>query len=182
LEPFYKMHGDRRYEVYWDRFTPAQWQAREAEYQANLARQKEIEARTVDSVTAGEEQNERNHKMKGENTDTRDINERMLRFASTNGWFSWEMKVLPGQPQELNVAFGGGRGGSSLDIYVDNTKLATEQLTGFGRQPGSNSKVYPLSAELLKGKGMITVKFQAPSDSRGGSVYSVRIMKPAANK
>jgi DUF1680 family protein len=182
MEPFYKMHGDRRYEVYWDRFTPAQWQAREAEYQAELARQKELDARTVDSVTAGEEQNERNHKMKGENTDTRDINERTLRFASTNGWFSWEMKVLPGQPQELNVAFGGGRGGSSLDIYVDNTKLATEQLTGFGRQPGSNFKVYPLSAELLKGKGKMTVKFQAPDDSRGGSVYSVRIMKPAENK
>jgi DUF1680 family protein len=32
LEPFYKMHDNRRYIVYWDRFTSAQWREKEAEY------------------------------------------------------------------------------------------------------------------------------------------------------
>jgi hypothetical protein len=182
LEPFFKL-CDQHYETYWDRFTPEQWQTKQAEYAKELARQKELEARTVDLVNAGEEQNERDHNMKGENTDTREFNDRKLRYAGTNGWFAWELKVLPGVPQELSVALGGGgRGGSTLDVLIDDTKVATEHLGGFGQRPGLNVKTYPLSADLLKGKGSITVRFQAPADIRGGSVSSVRVLKPAADK
>lgn len=179
LEPFYKLYN-RRYEVYWDRFTPEQWQAKQEAYKVEQARQKELDARTVDYVNPGEEQNERDHNMKGENTDTREFNDRSFRYANTNGWFSWDLKVLLDQAQELRVALGGGgRGGSAVEIYVDDTKLATEQLTGGRGQPGSNFKVYPLSAELMKGKEKITVKFQAPENSRVGGVYGVRVLKPA---
>src|SRR5262249_24909106 len=75
LEPFYKLYR-QRYETYWDRFTPEQWQARQEDYRTELARQKEIEARTVDYVNAGEEQNERDHNQRGENTETRTFNDR----------------------------------------------------------------------------------------------------------
>lgn len=123
------MHDNRRYVVYWDRLTPAQWQQREAEYQKELAQQREIEARTVDYVNAGEEQNERDHNLKGENTETREFDDRKFRFATTNGWFSWELKILPDQPQELSITYGGGGWrGSVFDIFVDDVKLATEQL------------------------------------------------------
>jgi DUF1680 family protein len=186
LEPFYKEY-DARYETYWDRFSPAEWQTRQDDYRKELARQKEIESRTVDCVNAGEEQNERDHNMKGEKTETRNFNDRSFRFANTNGWFEWELKVLPNQAQELSVAMtGGGRGGAALDIFVDDTRLATERLSGFGGGGGNGGgraqalspKVYPLSAELLKAKEKIIVKFQAPPDMRGGSVYSVRVLKP----
>ena len=180
LEPFYKIY-DRRYETYWDRFTPEQWQTRQEEYRKELARQKELEARTVDYVNAGEEQNERDHNLKGENMETRDFNDRNFRFANTNGWFSWELKVLPEQPQELSVAlFGGGRGGSGYDIFVDDTKIASERLGGFGgngRAQPAGAKSYPLSAEMLKGKQKIILKFQTPPGMRGGSVSSVRVLK-----
>ena len=178
LEPFYKLYN-RRYEVYWDRFTPEQWQAKQETYKVEQARQKELEARTVDYVNPGEEQNERDHNMKGEKTDTREFNDRSFRYANTNGWFSWDLKVLPDKQQELRVALGGGRSGSAVEIYVDDTKLATEQLTGGRGQPGSNFKVYPLSAELLKNRDKITVKFQAPENSRVGAVFGVRVLKPA---
>jgi DUF1680 family protein len=179
LEPFYKLY-DEHYETYWDRFTPEQWQVKQEDYQKQLARQKELDARTVDYVKAGEEQNERDHNMKGENTDTREFNDRSFRFAATNGWFSWELKVLPGQPQELSVGFGGGgRAGGSLDIFVDDTKLVTERPGGFGGGQGSAPKTFPLSPELLKGKEKITVKFQTPENARGASVSSVRVLKVA---
>jgi hypothetical protein len=182
LQPFYEAYNDR-YEVYWDRFTPAEWQAKQEDYRKELARQAEIEARTVDYVNAGEEQSERDHNLKGEHTDIREFNDRHFRFAETNGWFAWDLKVLAGQPQELSVAFGGGgRGGSALDVFVDNTNLGTERPGGFGRGQGANAKTYPLSAELLKGKQKITVKFQAPADMRGASVSSVRILKAAAGQ
>src|SRR5262249_20705187 len=52
LEPFYKLYNER-YETYWDRYTPEQWQARQEDYRKEVARQKELEARTVDLVNAG---------------------------------------------------------------------------------------------------------------------------------
>lgn len=177
LAPFYQAYNER-YEVYWDRFTPAEWQVKQEEYKQELVRQKELEARTVDLVNAGEEQDERDHHFTGRRTDTREFNDRNFRYAETNGWFAWELKVLPGQPQELSVTYGGGgRGGSALDVFVDDAKLATERPSGMGRGPGPNTKSYPLSAELLQGKAKVTVKFQAPSDQRGASVASVRVLK-----
>jgi hypothetical protein len=180
LRPFYELYKDR-YETYWDRFTPEQWVARQEEYQKETARQKELDARTVDVVNPGEEQNERDHNMKGESTDVRDFNERKFRFANTNGWFSWELKVLPNQPQELSVGlFGGGRGGVAYDVFVDDTKLASERLGGFGgngRGQAPEPKIYSLSADMLKGKEKIVLKFQTPKDMRGGSVSSVRVLK-----
>ena len=178
LQPFYKLYGGR-YETYWDRYTPDQWQARQEEYAKELTQQKELEARTVDLVNAGEEQNERAHNFKGERTDTREFNDRSFRFAETNGWFAWQLKVLPGQPQELSVAMGGGgRGAGALEVFVDDTRLESAQSAGQG-QRGFGTRTYPLSADLLKGKEMITVKFQAPQDRRGGSVSSVRVLKTA---
>jgi len=157
--------------------------ARQEEYRKEVAHQKELEARTVDVVNAGEEQNERDHKMKGENTEVRDFNERQFRFANTNGWFSWELKVLPDQPQELSVSMlGGGRSTAAYDIFVDDTKLASERFSGFGgtgRGQPPEPKVYHLSAESVKGKDKIVLKFQTPNGMRGGSVSSIRVLKAA---
>jgi hypothetical protein len=148
-----------------------------------LARQKALDARTVDYVNAGEEQNERDHNLKGENTNTREFNGRTFRFATSNGWFSWELKILPNQPQELLVTYlSGGRSRSAFDVLVDDTKLATESASSGagieGQRRGANSRVYPLSVELLKGKDKIKVKFPTPANSRRGSgVYGVRVLK-----
>jgi hypothetical protein len=88
---------------------------------------------------------------------------------------------LPNQQQELSIGmFGGGRGGSAYDIFVDDTKLATERLGGFGangRGQPPEPKVYHLSAESLKGKDKIVLKFQTPAGTRGGSVSNVRVLK-----
>ena len=178
LAPFYEAHNER-YEVYWDRFTPTEWQAKQEEYKQELIHQRALEARTVDYVTAGEEQDERDHQLKGERTDTREFNDRNFRYAETNGWFAWELKVLPGQPQELSVAYGGGRGGGMLEVFVEDTKLATERPSGSGPGSWPAPVTYPLSADLLKGKEKVTVKFQAPADRRGASVASVRVLKTA---
>jgi uncharacterized protein len=177
LEPFYKASNEN-YEVYWDRFTPAEWKAKKADYQAELVRLKALDARTVDFVNAGEEQNERDHNLKEENTDTRDFNEHQFRIVSTNGWFSWELKVLPDQAQELSVIFGrGGHGGSAFDVLVDGTHVASEHPGSSGEGPGLETKVYPLSAELLKNKEKVTVRIQAAPQMRGGAIASARILK-----
>jgi DUF1680 family protein len=181
LAPFYQAYNEH-YVTYWDRFSSEQWAARQQEYKRELAARQEIEARTVDYVQAGEEQNERDHNLLGEFMDTRDFSDRTWRFANTNGWFAWELKVLPNRAQELVVEFGGTRGATTPTLLVDDVKLSAEPSDTPAAERGPRTKVYPLSADFLKGKAKITAKFQAPPDARGGSVASVRILKPAADK
>ncbi len=177
LEPFYKMHGNRRYMVYWDVFTPGQWQAKEEQYKAELARQKELEARTVDAVNPGEEQNERDHALKGERTSSGDFGGRKYRHATDGGWFSWEVKVLPGRPQELRVTYWGSDGGNRVfDIFVDDTKLATQRLQN--NQPDKfYDEVYALPEALTKDKTKVTLKFQAHPGAWAGGMFGCRVMK-----
>ena len=177
LAPFYEAY-DERYVTYWDGFTADEWKVKKQEYQKALAAQQAIDARTVDLVEAGEEQNERDHNGQGEQTDTREFNDRVWRLANTNGWFSWDLKVLPDQPQQLQVELGGTRGGSNLQLFVDGTPLVTENISA-ERGPATN--LYALPANTLKGKEKITVKFQAPANARGRGVASVRVLKPGSN-
>jgi uncharacterized protein len=184
LEPYYKMHGQRRYEVYWDRFSAEQWQTKEKEYQAQLARQKELETRTVDLVTAGFEQNERDHNVQGENTQTRTMNDTSLRTAGAGGWFSWDLKVLPDQPQELVITYRGGARAGTFDVFVEGVKLTVELAAASGSPQGGapSTATCSLNPEWVKGKSRITLKFQAGTEGRIGSIFSVRVLKPAAGQ
>jgi hypothetical protein len=179
LEPFHKMHGKRAYVTYWDAFTPAQWQAKEKEYQAQQAREKTLEARTVDVVHPGQEQNERDHKLKGRNTSSGEFGGRHWRHATDGGFFSWELKVLPDAPQELWVTYWGSDGGNRVfDISVDGVKLATQRLQN-NRPDEFFDQVYALPPAMTNGKQKITVEFRAEPTNWAGGVFDVRVMKKA---
>lgn len=179
LEPFFRIHGARHYVVYWDAFTPDQWRTREDEYRKVLEREKELEARTVDRVNPGEEQNERDHKLRGEHTDTGDFNSRKWRHAPDNGWFEWEVKVLPDRAQELWVTYWGGETGRrEFDILVDGERIATQKLDR-NKPDAFFDQVYPIPADVVKGKDRVTLRFQARPGAWAGGVFGVRVMKPA---
>ena len=176
LMPLYKMYGAHNYEVYWDRYTPQQWQAKQTEYAAEFDRRKALEARTVDSVNPGEEQNERDHNLQGEKTNSGDFGDHKYRDASENGWFSWDVKVLPGKAQELVLTYWGEDRGRHFDVLVDGKKLATQRLTA--SHPGVYfEESYPLNAELTQGKDKVTVKIQGSADTWAGGVFGVRVLK-----
>ncbi len=178
LEPFYKIYR-RNYEVYWDQFTPEQWQGREKDFAAEVEKRRQIEARTVDSVNPGEEQNERDHNQKGEKSSSGDFGDHFYRDAAEGGWFSWDLKTLPDQPQEIVLTYWGEDRARQFDIIVDGEKLATERLTA--SHPGVYfDKVYPLPAEVTKGKQKVTLRVQGASTWVGG-VFGVRVMKTSEN-
>jgi hypothetical protein len=180
LEPFYAMHGGRSYQVYFDRFTAAQWKEKEADYAAELARQRALAARTVDVVVPDREQSERDHKMSGEHTGAGDFGDRKWRHATEGGWFAWQLKVLPDQPQELWVTYWGSDVGNRVfDILVDGQKIATQRLEN-NKPDKFYDEVYPLPAGLLSGKQTITVKFQAHPGAFAGGVFGARVMKAPA--
>ena len=165
LEPIHTMHGNRRYVVYWNVFTPAEWQTNLAQY-----------AGMVDRVLPGNEQSERDHALRGANTQT---DGRNWRHAPDGGWFSWDLKVLPGQPQELRVRYcGDDTGGREFDVLADERKLATVKLDK--NRPGTfYEETYALPVELTRGKSRITIRFQAHPGRLAGGVFGCRILQDA---
>jgi DUF1680 family protein len=179
LEPFYKVY-QKNYEVYWDQFTPVEWQGKEKDYAAVLEQRRQKELRTVDSVNPGEEQNERDHNQLGEKSGSGDFGDHFYRDAGEGGWFSWDLKTLPDEPQNLVITYWGEDRGRQFDIVVDGQKLATERLTA--SHPGVYfDQVYPLPASLTKGKSKVTLRVQG-SNTWVGGVFGVRIMKASENQ
>jgi hypothetical protein len=177
LEPLYKVHGDRHYVVYWDLFSESKWQARQAEYAAELARLKELENRTVDLVNPGEEQNERDHKVAAEKSGTGNFSNRGWRDADDGGWFRYVVRVLPGRPQELSVTYWGSDAGRRVfDILVDGKKLATERLEN-NHPDKFYDQTYALPGELTQGKNQVTVTFQAHPRQIAGGIFGLRVLR-----
>jgi len=175
LKPFYATHN-RHYSVYWDIFTQKAWEKREADYQAEMARMKNLLEMTVDFVQAGEMQPERDHNFKGENTFPGYFKERGNR-ESRGGWFSFDMKSLSDQPVALVVDYWGGfPGAKTFDILVNDKIIATENISGV-REGEFFSPQYDIPYDLTKGKRKITVKFQAHPKNAAGPVFGVRIVR-----
>jgi DUF1680 family protein len=176
LEPFHKIHGGRNYMVYFDQFTPAEWTDKEQAYAAEQLRAKQLETRRVDQVKPGEDQNERDHRMRGEASVTVETGGRKCRQA-TNGWFSWDVKVQPGQAHEMVVTYwGSDASGHDFDVLVDGIKVATEKL--HGKKPGEHyDERYRIPGEMAKDKERVTIRFQAHPGSTAGGVFGVEMLK-----
>jgi hypothetical protein len=166
LEPIHAMHGNRKYVVYWNELTPAGWQRNLADYQA-------LKARTVDRVLPGHEQSERAHGFQGVSTGT---DGSRWRDAFEGGWFSWDLKVHPGQPQELRVKYwGGDTGGREFDILVAGQKLATVKLDN-NKAGEFYEETYSIPTEITQGRSKMTVKFQAHPGKMAGGVFGCAIV------
>jgi uncharacterized protein len=177
LEPFYAIHNGRHYMVYFDGFTPLEWKDKETDYAAQMARERELAARTVDFVVPDGEQSERDHALKGEKTDHGDLGDRKWRHATDGGWFSWQMKVQPDEPQELAVTYWGSDANNRVfDILIDGRRIATERLQN-NRPNKFYEEIYPLTRELVKGKERVEVKFQAKEGAWAGGVFGARVVK-----
>jgi hypothetical protein len=170
LEPFYRLHGRRTYAVYWDCYPPEQWRAEDEQRRSASAR---LVARTVDGVLPGQEQDERDHQVRGERTET---GESRWRHATQGGWFSWELKVVPDKPQELRVTYwGGDTGGREFDVLVDGEKIVTQKLDH--NRPGEfYAETYRLPQNLTHGKSRICVKFQAHPGRTAGGVFGCTVL------
>ena len=174
LKPFADLMYDY-YNVYWDIFSPTDWQKREAEREAAAAKDREEQARIVDALQPGEQQSEVDHALTSDHSRTGDAFDRKWRDAP-NGWFEFQLKVLPGVPQVLRATYRGDDAGREFDILVDGKLLATQKLTR--AKPGDFLDVeYPLPAELLAGKSKITVRFQAKPGSVAGGIFGAKILK-----
>ncbi len=178
LKPFYSTCFSR-YTVYWDTFTPDAWRQHEAEYQAALEKQRQLDARTVDELHPGEQQSEHDHRLQGSKSSSGDGPNGAGRWrdASGGGSFSFDLKCLPDTPLDLLCTYWGSDTGNRVfDILVDGAKVASETLNA--AHPGIYfDAVYPIDAALTAGKMQITVRFQAKPGAMAGGLFGCRLMR-----
>lgn len=176
FKPFYRTH-ERRYSVYFDLFNEQGWNEREAEYRAKQEQQKKIERMTIDFMQLGEMQPERDHNFKAEKAFADELKGKHYRQADRGGWFSFDMGVYAGQPMALAFEYWGGFPGSlTFDILVNETLIATENLSN--ARPGEFFyKIYELPDQLTVEGGKVNVKLVPHKGHRAGPVFSVRTMK-----
>jgi hypothetical protein len=175
LIPFYRVY-DQFYSVYWDYFSHADWATRQAEYEAEKKRQKEIEEKTIDYFRIGEMQPERDHNLKAsERSFVSDAIGRMGREARSDNYFSFEMKTGRISTCNLLLTYIGDDKDRKFDILVEGIKIATEVWKG-GKTGKFYDVGYKIPEELLKGKEKITVRIEANYGKTAGRVFGVRII------
>lgn len=176
FKPFYKTHN-RRYSVYFDLFNNEQWQTQQLAYKEKLQFKKTLDSLTIDFFQPGEMQPERDHNYKDEKTWIGENKNRKFREVDRGGWFSCEMKINKKTPYELAVDYWGGYTGSkTFDIFVDDIKIATENISN--KKPGEFITVNYNIPKNMQSKGnKITVKFLPHDGHRAGPVFGVRTIK-----
>jgi hypothetical protein len=177
--PFYRLHR-RTYGIYWDLFTPAEWDARAAEIAAQREKQRQLEAATVGYVQPGEMQAERNANMQGEDTEPARVMGRPGRRGTK--WFSFELPVDPAHPMRLIVTYNQDEWQDrTFDVLVDDTRVGQQAIARRGPMQFFDVP-YDVPAEVVQGKQRVTVKFQAAQGHEIGAVYGIRMIRADADQ
>jgi putative CocE/NonD family hydrolase len=143
--------------------------------EAERRRVKEIEAATIDRVIPNTKLEDA-HNQQGKKSKSGAGSKGGWRDASGGGWFSYDMKVLPGQPVSLMVTYWGGDEGRSFDILVNDRRIATQRLNA-SKPVQFIDVTYEIPARLTRDKQKVTVKFQAHPSSVAGGVFGCRTMR-----
>ena len=183
LMPFYRLHR-RSYSVYWDLFTPPEWEQKSAELAAERERQRKLEAATLGFVQPGEMQPERDFNQQGEETSPVRVAGRPGRGAKR--WFSFELPVEAAHPMVLVVTyFSEERQKRTFEVLADGVRVGEQTMERF-RPGGSSGRFfdveYAIPPDVVKGKQKVTVRFQATGGNETGAVFGLRMVRADAER
>ncbi len=174
--PYYKA-VDARTVVYFEHYTPSQWEEKKDQILLQRDKERWVQSQTVSQFQPGEMQPERDHAFTGERLELGELHGRKFRKAMDGGWFSFEMDVLPDQPMDLMCTYWGDLG----DIYkftvdVDEVPVSTVIIHWWGGQ--FMDKVYHIPAEVTRGKEKVKITFRAlDGKSVAGPLFNCKILK-----
>lgn len=177
LLPFYRLQR-RTYAVYFDLFTPAEWELKKAEYAAECERQHKLELATVAFFQPGEMQPERDFDFQSQGAEFDEANRVQGRaFRRTKNWMSFVMPVEADKPMALVVTyFQDEWRRRTFDILVDGEKIAG-QVVERGGVPHFFDVQYAIPRALVKDKKKVAVRFQATSGNETAAVFGVRLVR-----
>lgn len=178
--PFYQLPR-RRYGIYWDLFTPQEWEQRLQASVAAQAKQKMLEAATVAFLQPGQAQAEKDFNFQGEDSSQVRVQSRYARRGMK--WFSFDLPVDPSHPIILVVTYTNDEQQKrTFDILVDGKKVGEQAMER--RSPEQDvvffDVQYALPAELTKEKQKVTVRFEATGGNGIGAVLGIRTIRADA--
>jgi len=180
LVPFYRLHR-RRYAIYWDLFTPEEWEAQRRVFTAEAERRRRLEAATVAYLEPGEAVFEREYDYQAGDGATADRIEGRPGRRSRS-WFSYDVPVDPDHPMTLIATYhAGDRRGlpASFSLLIDGQVLREEQLR-MTDPPTFFDVEYPVPVELTRGKTRVTLRLQAKDGSQVATVFGLRLIRADA--
>lgn len=179
FKPFYRTHR-RTYAIYWDFYSPQEWEKCAAEHAAEMERQRRLALATVAFAQPGEMQPERDYHEQGEQSDVDRVMGRPCRRG--RAWFSFDMPVEPAHSMSLVITYYSDEWRKrSFDILVDGTHVASQVVEKNG-SPHFFDVEYALPAGVVKGKKTVTVRFEAAQGSEIAAVFGIRMIRADAGK
>jgi DUF1680 family protein len=178
LAPFYRTHR-RRYSVYFDVVTPAEFDAKVALVAAERERVQRLEAATVGIVRLGDAPTEREVNYQSDPTD-RPVGRGAGRTSRGGpGWFSLDLPIDAATDVAVVVTYLNEPGlppaTADFQIVVDGTPIARYEPNASA--VGFYDAQYAVPAELGRGKSKLTVRFQAGPNGRITPVFAVRTIR-----
>jgi hypothetical protein len=173
LEPFAGIHG-ARYTVYWPDATRDRADARRAALAGEDLATIGLDDRTLDVLTAGEQQPESDHAFRGEDSAVGMVDG--IRFRSTAGWFGYRFSDPGGEATVLRVTFRSAAEERRCTVELGGTTIGETVVTA----SGSNEQVeveYALPEPEERSVGAVDVVFRAADGLRTPDVQTVRLLR-----
>ncbi len=159
LIPIHRVY-EEHYAVYFPLLTKAEWVTREAEIRAAEARQRKLDAATLDVVQVGFQQSEVEHKFASDRSEVGDFRDRKWRDVMPGGWFSYEMAVDPEKPMALLSTYWSDDRGREFELQIDGKTIAVARPNE-PRRGVFFDAAYTIPTELTRGKRVVTVRLVA---------------------
>lgn len=105
------------------------------------------------------------------------------RDARSGGFFSYKLSTNKEIGLSLIVRYWGAETGNrKFDIYIDDEKLVSEDLSGKWNQRKFQEVEYAIPDAMVKGKENVQVKFQPLTGNAAGAVYYIRLARKKNEK
>ena len=170
FSPFHGLH-ERRTAVYFRRFTEEGWRIEQEAVLAEQARQRDLEARSVDVMALGESQAETDHKLASAISYTVSYRGLKGRDARSDGFFEFDLEVKPGVA--LQATYWGDERPRQFEIFIDGQRLA-QQALAFDHPGQFFDVAYPIPEAMIRGKNTVRVRFAPLPRNTAGPVFGVR--------
>jgi hypothetical protein len=178
--PFYRLH-ERTYAVYWDTFTPGEWEKKSGDYAAQQAREEKLKLATVGFAQPGQMQTERDSNMQSSAPEESSVEQTMGRYGRRGAkWFSFDLPVDPEHPMTLICTYNADEWKKrTFEVLVDGQKVGDQTIEARGETKFYDVE-YKIPASLVEGKKKVTVRFEATEGNEIGAVYGIRTVRADA--
>lgn len=177
LQPFYTIH-DSRYMMYWMTLTKNQHQAYIDSISVKEKNDLALQKRTIDFVAPGEQQPEADHLIQKLNSNTGNFLDAFWRDARNGGYFSYQLNTKQETNCSLLVRYWGNeKGNRQFEIYIDDQKLITENISDKWKDQQFHDVEYVIPNSLINQKTQINIKIQSLPQSIAGGIYYIRLIK-----